>query len=155
DKRFRICLNLDGGLDAGLTYGALPQPVVAMFGDNRKPRQQGETAEKFAKRRASRDRFVEALKAPYKDAPKGSYFLLVDSPAFSHFSYCDFPNAQAEDPVWRGTPKEWIRNQRIILDCTRAVLDSHLKLTEPTPAGELLKQIPEVKVEPIGASERQ
>jgi dienelactone hydrolase len=153
DKRFRICLNLDGGLDAGLTYGALTVPVVAMYGDNRKPRQQGETAEKFAKRRASRDRFVEGLKAPYKDAPNRSYLLLVDSPAFSHFSYYDLPNSQADDPVWRATPEQWMRNQRIILDCTLAVLDAHLKLKEPRPIGELLKQIPEVKVEPIGASE--
>jgi hypothetical protein len=35
-----------------------------------------------------------------------------------------------------------------------AVLDAHLKLKEPTPVGELLKQIPEVKIELIGASDR-
>jgi hypothetical protein len=154
DKRFRICLNLDGGLDAGLTYGALSQPVVAMYGDNRKQRQPGESAEKFAKRGASRDRFIKDLKAAYMDAQKGSYFLLVDSPAFSHFSYYDLPNAQAEDPVWRATLEQWTRNQRIILDCTLAVLDAHLKHKQPTMVGELLKQIPEVKIEPIGASDR-
>jgi hypothetical protein len=154
-KRFRICLNLDGGLDAGLTYGTLNQPVVSMYGDNRKPLQPGETAARFAKRRASRDRFIKSLKAAYVSAPKRSYFLLVDSPAFSHFSYFDFPNAQAEDPVWRATPEQWMRNQRIILDCTLAVLDAHLKPKTSSPVSELLKQIAEVKIEPIGASDRQ
>jgi hypothetical protein len=155
DKRFRVCLNLDGGLDAGLTYGRLSQPVVAMYGDNRKPQQPGESGAMFAKRRAARDRFIKSLKAAYVDAPKGSSFLLVDSPAFSHFSYYDFPERQAEDPVWRATPEQWMRNQRIILDCTLAVLDAHLKPKKPRPVSELLKQIPEVRIEPIGASDRQ
>jgi hypothetical protein len=155
DKRFRICLNLDGGLDAGLTYGVLCQPVVAIYGDNREPQRPAESAEAFVKRRASRDRFIKSLKAGYVDVPKGSYLFLVDSPGFSHFSYYDFPNAQAEDPVWRATPEQWMRNQRIILDCTLAVLDAHLKPEKPRPVDELLKQIPEVKIEPIGASDRQ
>jgi hypothetical protein len=150
DKRFRICLNLDGGLDAGRTYGSLSQPIVAMYGDNRKPQKPGESAEAFAKRKASRDRFINNLKAEYVGAPKGSYFCLVDSPAFSHFSYYDFPNAQVEEPTWRATPEQWKRNQRIILDCTLAILDAQLRPTQAKPLEELLKRFPEVSMEPIG-----
>jgi dienelactone hydrolase len=155
DKRFRVCLNLDGGLDKGSTYGTLNQPVLAMYGDNRKPQRPEESAEAFAKRRASRDRFIKGLKAQYVDAPIGSSFLLVDSPGFSHFSYYDFPNAQAEDPIWRATPDQWTRNQRIILDCTLAVLNAHLKSEPVGEIRELLKRIPEVRVEPIGSSSKQ
>lgn len=72
DKRFRIGLNLDGGLDAGQTYGALQQPVFAMYGDARKPQQPGESQETFEKRTTARNRFVDRLRAPYQEAPKGS-----------------------------------------------------------------------------------
>ena len=99
DKRFLICLNLDGGLDPGQTYGKLDKPVFAMYGDRRKPQQPGESREAFDNRTASRNRSLDQLKAPYQEAAKGSYFLLVDSPGFSHFSYYDFPNAQAEEPM--------------------------------------------------------
>jgi pimeloyl-ACP methyl ester carboxylesterase len=146
DARFRIGLNLDGGLDPGSTYGSLSRPVVAMFGDNRKPQQPGESTESFTKRRASRDRFVQTLKAPYAGATEDSYLLLVDSPAFSHFSYYDFPNAQAEAPPWRATPEQWERNQRIILDSTLAVMNRHLGSSASGPIENLLKQYPEVKM---------
>lgn len=150
DKRFRIGLNLDGGLDAGQTYGALHQPVFAMYGDARKPQQPGESRETFEKRTVSRNRFVDRVKAPYQEAPKGSYFLLVDSPGFSHFSYFDFPNAQAAVPSWRATPEQGERNQRIILDCTRAVLDTVLYPARSQPLDGLTKQFPEVILESIG-----
>ncbi|MFL5243817.1 MAG: hypothetical protein ACJ8FY_17080 [Gemmataceae bacterium] len=149
DKRFRICLDLDGGLDDGSTYGTLSQPVVAMFGDNRRPQKPQETKEAFAKRRSSRDQFVKNLKAQYANAPKGSYFLLVDSPGFSHYSYYDFPNAQAEEAPWRATPEEWTRNQRIILDCTLTVVDAHLRIQRPELFEDLQKRFPELKIEPI------
>jgi dienelactone hydrolase len=150
DKRFRIGLNLDGGLDRGQTYGPLHQPVVEMCGDARKPQQPGESREAFEKRTASRNRFVDRGKAPYQEAPKGSYMLLVDSPRFSHFSYFDFPNAQAAAPTWRATPEQWERNHRIILDCTRTVLDAVLCPGEARPVDELPKRFPEVILEPIG-----
>jgi hypothetical protein len=149
DKRFRFCLNLDGGLDPGSTYGSLSQPVVAMFGDNRRPRRPEETREAFAKRRSSRDRFIKSLKAEYAGATRGSYFLLVDAPGFSHFSYYDFPNAQAEEAPWRATPEQWVRNQRIILGCTLAVVDAHVRAERPKVFEDLQKQFPEVKAEPI------
>src|SRR5437868_8364411 len=79
DKRFRICLNLDGGLDPGMTFGTLTQPVAAAYGDRRKPQQPGESREAFEKRTASRQQFIKNLKAAYQGAPLGSYFLLVDS----------------------------------------------------------------------------
>jgi hypothetical protein len=150
DKRFLICLNLDGGLDPGQTYGKLDKPVFAMYGDRRTPQQPGESREAFDKRTASRNRFLDKLKAPYQEAAKGSYFLLVDSPHFSHFSYYDFPNDQAEEPTWRATPEEGTRNQRIILDCTRAVLDTVLYPSRSRQLDELQKQFPELIVEPIG-----
>jgi dienelactone hydrolase len=149
DKRFQFCLNLDGGLDPGSTYGALSRPVVAMYGDNRRPQRPDETREAFEKRRASRDRFVKNLKAEYAGAPRGSYLLLVDSPGFSHFSYYDFPNEQAEQAPWRATPEQWARNQRIILDCTLAVVDAHVRSERPKVFDVLQKQFPEVKAEPI------
>jgi Platelet-activating factor acetylhydrolase, isoform II len=150
DKRFRIGLNLDGGLDAGQTYGAIHQPVFAMYGDARKPQQPGESREAFEKRTTSRNRFVDRLKAPYQEASKGSYFLLVDSPRFSHLSYYDFPNAQAAEPAWRATPEQWERNQRIILDSTRAILDAFLYPARSQQIGEITKQFPEVILELIG-----
>jgi dienelactone hydrolase len=104
DRRFLICLNLDGRLDPGQTYGKLDRPVFVMYGDRRKPQQPGESRGAFEKRTASRDRSLDQLKAPYQEAAKGRYFLLVDSPGFSHFSYYDFPNAQVEEPMWRATP---------------------------------------------------
>jgi hypothetical protein len=155
DKRLRICLNLDGGLDEGQTYSAVSQPVFAMYGDNRRPQKPGENAEAFDKRRASRDRFVTRLKAAYVNVPKGSFIILVDSPGFSHYSYFDFPDAQAEGPFGRATAEQWTHNQRIILDCTLALMEAHLRPKQAMPLGEFLKQIPEVKAEPIGASTRQ
>ena len=114
-----------------MTYGSLKQPVVAMYGDRRKPQQSVESREDFEKRTASRERFIKNLKAEYKGVPPGSFFVLVDSPGFSHFSYYDFPNDQAQQPPWRTTPEQWQRNQRIILDCTHAVLDAVLFPTGP------------------------
>ncbi len=149
DKRFRFGLNLDGGLDPGSTYGSLGRSVVAMFGDNRRPRRPGETEEAFAKRKSSRDRFVKNLKAEYAGATKGSYLLLVDSPGFSHFSYYDFPDAQAEEAPWRATREQWRRNQRIILDCTLAVVDAHVRSDRPKVFDDLQERFPEVKAEPI------
>jgi hypothetical protein len=152
DKRLSICLNLDGGLDNGLAYGAGSQPVFAMYGDNRRPQKPGESAEGFAKRRASRDRFIDKLKSAYVNVAKGSFFLLVDSPSFSHYSYFDFPNAQAEQPAWRATPEQWVHNQRIILDGTLAVMDTHLRPKQAKALGEFLNQFPVVRAEPIGGS---
>jgi hypothetical protein len=149
DKRFRFCLNLDGGLDPGSAYGALSQPVAAMFGENRRPRRAEETEEAFQKRRSSLDRYVKTLKAQYGGATKGSYLLLVDSPGFSHFSYYDFPNVQAEEPDWRATPEQWAHNQRIILGCALAVFDAHVRSERPEVFNDLQKQFPEVKAEPI------
>jgi hypothetical protein len=154
DKRFRICLNLDGGLDPGQNYGSLNPPVVAMFGDNRKPQQPGESRDSFDKRTASRRRFVDKLKAEYVGAPRGSFFLLVDSPGFSHFSYYDFPNDQAADPMWRATPEQWKRNQRIILGCTLAVVDGVLYPKRSRPVDALPKEFPEVLIEPIGKQQQ-
>jgi dienelactone hydrolase len=150
DKRFRIGLNLDGGLDPGQTYGSLHQPIMAMYGDARKPQQRGESREAFDKRTASRNRFLDRLKTPYQEAAKGSYFLLVDSPGFSHYSYYDFPNAQAAEPPWRASPEHWKRNKRIILDCILAVLGSALYPARAEPVDELTKRFPEVSVESIG-----
>lgn len=149
DPRFRVCLNLDGALDAGLTYGELSRPVFAVYGDNRR-RKPNEGAEAFAKRRAARDRFIERLKSAYAGAPDGSSFILVDSPAFSRFSYYDFPSAQAEQPPWRATAEQWARNQRIIQGCTLAVMDAGLRSEQSRPLAALPDQIPEVKLEPIG-----
>jgi hypothetical protein len=148
ETRFRMCLNLDGGLDAGQTYGTLRAPVAAMFGDNRKPRQPGEGTEAFTRRKGSRERYVKNTKAPFAGAPKGSYFLLVDSPGFSHFSYFDFPNVQAEEAPWRTTPERWRHNQRIILDATLAVFDAQLR-GRSNALDDLLKRFPEVVIEPV------
>jgi hypothetical protein len=120
-----------------------------MYGDARKPQQPGESREAFEKRTASRNRFLDRLKIPYQATPKGSYFLLVDSPHFSHFSYYDFPNAQAEEPTWRATSEQWERNQRIILDCTLAALDAVLCSGGARSVDELPKRFPEVILEPI------
>jgi hypothetical protein len=149
DKRFCICLNLDGGLDPGQTYGSLNPPVFAMYGDNRKPQKPGESREAFEKRTASRRRFIDREKAAYGGVPKGSGFLLVDSPGFSHFSYYDFPNDQAADPLWRATAEQWERNQRIILDCTLAVLDCVLYPERSRPVDAPPRAFPEVLIEPI------
>jgi pimeloyl-ACP methyl ester carboxylesterase len=154
DPRFLIALNLDGGLDPGSTYGSLSKPVAAMFGDNRRPQQPGESTEAFTKRRSARDRFVQKLKAAYVGAPEGSYFLLVDAPGFSHFSYYDFPSAQSEQAPWRATPEQLQRNQRIILDSTLAVMDAHLDSPQTRPVDDLLKRFPEVKIEPIKDAKR-
>ena len=93
--------------------------------------------------------YVANLKAAFAGAPRGSYFVLVDSPQFSHFSYYDFPNAQAEDAAWRATPEQWQLNQRIILDWTLAVLNAHLRPGQAKAADELLKRSPEVQVEAV------
>src|SRR5205085_2330921 len=107
--------------------GSLNHPVAAMFGDNRRPRQPGESTEVLNRRRSSRDRFINNLKKEYAGAKEGSYFVLVDSPGFSHYSYYDFPNAQAEGAPWRATPEQWMRNQRIILDTTVSIFNAHLQ----------------------------
>lgn len=148
DNRFRMCLNLDGELDPGSRYGSLSQPVAAMFGDNRRPQQPGESTEAFTRRKASRERFLQNLKREFASAPRGSYFLLVDAPGFSHFSYYDFPNAQAEEAPWRATPEQWRRNQRIILDASLAVFNARLRSPGSKPLADLLKRYPEVRREP-------
>ena len=145
-------LRLKPYLDAGETYGSLPQPAFAMYGGRKKQQRPGESREAFEKRMAANQRFLDNLKAPYQEAPPGSAFLLVDSPGFSHFSYYDFPNAQALDPTWRATPKQWQRNQRIITDCTLAILDTALYPNRSRPVEELTKRFPELMVEPVGGT---
>jgi hypothetical protein len=150
DRRIRFAMNLDGGLDPGSTYGSLNRPVAAMFGDNRKPRGPKESDAAYAKRQASRERMLAALRAQHAGAIDGSYFLLVDSPAFHHFSYYDFPDNQAEDPRWRATPEQWQHNQRLILDSVLAVFNTQLDWDERGPVAELPKRFPQIAMEPIG-----
>jgi pimeloyl-ACP methyl ester carboxylesterase len=153
DKRFRICLNLDGGLDADQTYGKLNRPVVAMYGDNRKPQRPGEGREVFEKRTAARRRFVDRLKAEYVGAPKGSYFLLVDSPGLQPLQLLRLSKRPGSGAAWRATPEQWEHNQRIILDCTLAALDGVLYPERSRPVDALRTQVPEVLMEPIGKQE--
>ena len=49
----------------------------------------------------------------------------------------------------RATPEQWMRNLRIILDCTLAVVDAHVRSERPKVFDDLQKQFPEVKAEPI------
>ena len=47
DKRFKFCLNLDGGLDVGATYGSVRQPVVGMYGYRKMIQKPDETEADF------------------------------------------------------------------------------------------------------------
>jgi dienelactone hydrolase len=152
DRRIRFAMNLGGGLDPGSTYGPLHRPVAAMFGDNRKPRGPNETEAAYAKRKTSRAQMVAAMKAEYAGAVDGSYFLLVDSPGFTHFSYYDFPDDQADDPRWRATPEQWQHNQRLILDSILAVFNAQLDWGERRPMADLPQRFPEIALEPVSGS---
>lgn len=154
DKRFKTCINLDGGLDSGATYGLLTQPVVAMYGDRRVLQRVDETPEAFARRKASDERFDARRKSAYVGASASTYFVLVDSPGFSHFSYYDLPDSQAEVPPWRTTPDQWERNKEIIRAFTLATFNSYLRSKASNPFSALLRAYPEVNVELIGSSKR-
>ena len=152
DSRVRFAMNLGGGLDPGSTYGSLKRPVAAMFGDDRKPRGPKESEAAYTKRKASRERTLTAMTGEYADVTNGSYFLLMDSPGFSHFSYYDFPDDQAQDPRWRATPEQWQHNQRLILDSVLAMFNAQLDWGERRPLAELPKRFPEIAMERIGGT---
>ncbi|HEX8749394.1 MAG TPA: hypothetical protein VF717_19615 [Pyrinomonadaceae bacterium] len=151
DKRFKFCMNLDGGLDTGATYGSVTRPVVGMYGYRRIVRKPDETEAAFLKRRASMEKYIESLKAAYAGVPSGSRLVLIDSPGFSHFSYYDLSTAQTEVTPWRATPEQWARNKQIIRAFTVAAFDSQLRSRQPESLGSLpLKQYPEVRLDTLG-----
>ncbi len=151
DKRFKFCLNLDGGLDAGQNYGAIMQPVVGMFGYRKMVQKPGETEADFLKRRISMEKYIENLKAQYAGAPSASRLVLIDSPGFSHFSYYDFSIAQTEVAPWRATLEQWSRNKQIINAFTVAAFDAQLRSKQPESLSLLpLEQYPEVRLDTLG-----
>ena len=153
DKRFKVCMNLDGKLDAGVSYRSMSQPVAAMYGDRRPQKRPDETAEAFSRRKDDAEAFRRSLKSDYDAPAAGSFFVLVDSAGFSHFSYYDLPNSQAEAPPWNATQEQWIRNKQIIRAFIVATFESYLRSKSPASLASfnsLLKQYPEVKIEAIG-----
>ncbi|HEX8174792.1 MAG TPA: hypothetical protein VF543_06705 [Pyrinomonadaceae bacterium] len=151
DKRFKFCMNLDGGLDAGATYGSVTQPVAGMYGYRKMVRKPGEAEADFLKRKASMEKNIENLKAEYAGVPSASRLVLIDSPGFSHFSYYDLSTAQTEVAPWRTTPEQWARNKQIIRAFTVAAFDAQLRSGQPESLGSLpLKQYPEVRLDTLG-----
>jgi hypothetical protein len=151
DRRFKFCLNMDGGLDAGASYGPVARTVFGMYGYRKPVRKPGETEADFLKRKTSMEKFIGNLKAEYAGAPVASRFVLIDSPGFSHFSYYDFPTAQTEVVPWRATPEQWSRNKQIIRAFTIAAFDAHLSLGQPDPLNSLLaERYPEVILDTLG-----
>lgn len=151
DRRFKFCLNLDGGLDAGASYGRVTQPVAGMYGYRKMVQKPDETDADFLKRKASMEKYIENLKAEYEGVPSTSRLVLIDAPGFSHFSYYDFSNAQTEVAPWRATPRQWLRNKQLIRAFTVASFDSQLGSRQPKSLASLtLNQYPEVILETLG-----
>ncbi|HEX8560865.1 MAG TPA: hypothetical protein VF668_22415 [Pyrinomonadaceae bacterium] len=152
DRRFKFCLNLDGGLDAGAAYETVTQPVVGMYGYRKMVRKPNEAEIDFLKRSASMETYIESLKAEYAGAPAASRLVLIDSPGFSHFSYYDFSTAQTEVAPWRATPEQWLRNKQIIRAFTVAAFDARLRSRRPGSLNSLpVGQYPEVRLDTLGA----
>jgi hypothetical protein len=152
DKRLAFCLNLDGGLDAGLTFGRIAQNVSAMYGYHNQVRRPGEAAADFERRTTSAERYLANLRAQYIGAPPQSRLLLVDAPGFSHYSYYDVPDAEAEVPPWNATPAAWSRNTEIIRAFTLASFDAALRAPEAgSPSLAFIARYPEVTVQTVGA----
>jgi dienelactone hydrolase len=150
DRRFKFCLNMDGGLDAGASYGSVAQTVFGMYGYRKSVRKPDETEANFLKRKTSMEKFIGNLKAEYAGAPAASRFVLIDSPSFSHFSYY-FSTAQTEVAPWRATPEQWSRNKQIIRAFTIAAFDAQLRSWQPDPLNSLLaERYPEVILDTLG-----
>lgn len=151
DKRFKFCLNLDGGLDAGQSYGPMTQPVVGMYGYRKSVQKPGEAEADFLKRRTSMEKYIGNLKAQYAGAPPSGRLVLIDSPGFSHFSYYDLPTAQTEVAPWRATPEQWLRNKQIIRAFTLAAFDGQLRSRRAEPLNSLpARQYSEVRLDTLG-----
>ena len=155
DRRFKFCLNLDGGLDAGAAYEPLTQPVAGMYGYRKMVQKPGEAEIDFLKRSASMEKNIESLKAEYAGAPSASRLVLIDSPGFSHFSYYDFSTAQTEVAPWRATPEQWLRNKQIIRAFTVAAFDAQLRSRRPESLTSLpVERYPEVRLDTLGVWKR-
>lgn len=151
DKRFKFCLNLDGGLDAGESYGAITQPVAGMFSYRKVIQKSGETEADFLKRKTSMDKNIQNLKMPYARASAAGRLVLVDSPGFSHFSYYDFSTAQTEVFPWQATTAQWARNKQIINVFTVAAFDSQLRSKQSKSLTSLpVEQYSEVRLVTLG-----
>jgi dienelactone hydrolase len=151
DKRFKFCLNLDGGLDAGATYGSVTRPVVGMYGYRKMVQKPNEVEADFLKRKASMEKNIGNLKAQYAGVPSASRLVLIDSPGFSHFSYYDLSTAQTEEVPWRATPEQWLRNKQIIRAFTVAAFDAQLRSKQLESLASMpLKQYPEVRLDTLG-----
>lgn len=153
DKRFGVCLNLDGGLDEGQTYGSPVQQVAAMYGGGKILQRPGETAGSFEKRKASNNKYWERLRAPYAGTTDSSFLILLDSPGFSHFSYFDLPTAQSETGPWAATTEDFIRNKTLIRVCTLWAFDRGGRAKDRRSFKDLAKQYPEVSIEPMKVRE--
>lgn len=151
DKRFKFCLNLDGGLDSGATYGSVTQPVVGMYGYRKSVQRPGETEADFIKRKVSMEKYIRNLQGQYAGAPSSSRLVLIDSPGFSHFSYYDFPTAQTEEAPWRAKPEQWSRNKQTIRAFTLAAFDARLRSKQAESLNSLpVEQYPEAILVTLG-----
>jgi hypothetical protein len=147
DKRFKFCLNLDGGLDEGESYGSPTQPIAAMYGGGVPTRRPGESDEAFAKRKESNKIFQNGVKAPYAGVRKRSYVMFVGTQGFTHFSYFDFPVSQSESGPWSATVEQFSLNKQIIRAFTLAAFDRVLKPKKDDSFDGLLKTYPAVSID--------
>jgi Platelet-activating factor acetylhydrolase, isoform II len=154
DPRVSFCLNLDGGLEHGLSFGHVAHPVAEIYGWRAPIRREGETDAAFEKRLSSMAAIVQLEKAQFSFAPPQSRLLLLDVPGYSHFSYFDLLTPETGPGPWYATPQQWASNHRLIDD----IILTSLKLEfgrAPGGLAELQASAPEklaaVHVEALGS----
>ncbi len=158
DRRFKACVNLDGGLDDGEIHPAVSQPAVSQpmmaVSGGLPPRRAGETEEKFKARELGFRHDLESLVAAYQHAVSpDACVALISRPGYSHFSYFDMPTAEVTGP-WVATPQEWTSNKEAINRLLFGFLQQNL-LVRKNALQRAADAIPGVKVQSLAMLRRE
>lgn len=150
DRRFKACLNMDGGTLGGPFYAdanATPPTQPFMWFIRFKPEPSDEQLLSFKMTRKqwnqNRDRVQSRVNGFFRSVKGGSYRVTLNGA--THESFSDSPllasNVDLDDLALR------LRIARIVRDCTLAFFDTHLKDRPKQLLGGALTNYPEMTVE--------
>jgi len=138
DKRWKACVNLDGGLNDKeielMSRDAIRAPFMLMTGF------------------FTNEKFLAVHKAQFRDLQAAGYKVSVNAAGFGHFIYYDLELPEARKEASRNglSTLQRRRDTQIIRDFTLAFFNKHLLHQKQSLLGKQTKDYPEVSVERFG-----